>query len=110
MFERSHMYEDMVEKSAQLETLRVIETEHRTKLIAAIGRLAYQAEQAKYRIETRQWESLTGMLSLEYDAAENASAAHDEMLDSIKTIERDLADMQRTLDDSALWETEDANG
>jgi hypothetical protein len=105
MLQRSLLLEEIEESKAQLETLRAQEQELRGILANALGMAAYNAERAKFRIETRAWELLAD--SDFADAAEHVKEAADALRDAAREIASkasDIADDQNDLDDSALWE------
>jgi hypothetical protein len=89
-FRLSVMLADIEEADAKLETLRTQETEVRAILVAALGTLAYRAEEAKFRFETGQWADLRNHnedLAKAALTVGNAQAAHAAILDYIATAE-----------------------
>jgi uncharacterized alpha-E superfamily protein len=103
--QRSILFEQMEERKAQLETMRAQEQELRGILVNALSMAAYNAERARFRIETRSWELLTD--SDFADAAEHVKEAADALRDAVREIAAkasDIADDQKDLDDAELWE------
>lgn len=107
--ERSLLFEQMVEAQAKLETLTVQEEQMRALLCIALGTLTYKAEESKFRIETRQWNLMAECLDADYRNVVAASGQLAEAHQTIKYTALQIEDMQRTLDDSALWEQEADN-
>lgn len=108
-FERSKLFEQMVEAQAKLETLAAQEEQMRALLCIALGTLTYRAEESKFRIETRQWNVMAESLDGDFANVLSASEKLTEANQTIRYTVLQIEDMQRTLDDSELWDQEAAN-
>lgn len=100
--ERSLIFEGMAEKQAKLETFRTQEIEFRAMLAAAYGTLAYEAERARYKVETRDWKD-GDSLATPIEHMQKALDAHTNCTQEITYLELSIADDQQELDDAQLW-------
>ncbi len=106
-FRRSVLMADVEERQQKIAAIEQAQEARRDTLIVSLGALAYHAEQAKYRLEQKQWKRLEDdSLFIAVESARDAITALNEGEETIAEHNRQIEDLQRDLNDAALWDEE----
>lgn len=100
---RGQLQNALAAEKAKLESLRLLEIDDRAKLVDQYELLSYEARQAQFRTQHRQWN---GSDNIE-DRWTMAAAAHTQLLARLEEIlhaEVAIEGMRIDLDDVQLWE------
>ncbi|KAA6459679.1 hypothetical protein DYQ86_16300 [Acidobacteria bacterium AB60] len=103
--ERSLLFEEIQERRVKIESLQSREPELRLTLMAALDALSKRASTGKDYLAFRPDIGINeDFLGAEVEAVNEAVVKRNEVLADIRDHERQIEDLQRTLDDCELWE------
>lgn len=86
-----------------LEALRIREVSLRAELVESLNRLKFDVEIAAFKLGTRQFADGHACIDVAFDTAKAGETALVSVLEEIAYLETEVADIQRDLDDAALW-------